>query len=650
MCGICGIGTPFREAAAQWPAGSDASGFAPGADAGRRELISTMCRTLIHRGPDDEGIFTAPGVGLGVRRLSIIDLVTGHQPISNEDGSVWVAFNGEIYNFPQVKEELEGLGHRFRSRTDTETVAHAYEEWGEAFVDRFRGMFVFALWDGRRRRLLLVRDRIGVKPLYYTLLGDRTIVFGSELKAVIAHPGVRREIDFRALDLFLTVEYVPAPLSIFKDIHKLEAGRILTYQDGAVEIKPYWDLEPRPDLIAKPDSRNVGEVEDRLYGLLKESVKLRLLSDVPLGAFLSGGIDSSAIVALMRELGADPLKTFSIGFEDQTYNELEHARRIARKFETEHEEFIIKPQALELTEKLIRHLDEPFGDSSVFPTYLISKMARQRVTVILSGDGGDEVFAGYEHYRAQRLARNPLVAAGARLLSPFIRAFPPSEKKKGGWNKLQRFAQGFDHGQADRHFRWMMFLSRADKERLYSASFKERLGGIEDLWRVEPFRNHIEKAKSFDPVNGELYLDFKTYLTDAMMVKADRMSMAASLEAREPLLDHRLVEFAFGLGGDWKLRGGKSKWIFKKTMETLLPPENVYRPKEGFSIPIKHWLRSELREMMLDHLSEKRVREAGLFNAGTVGSMIQAHLAGRRNFSHQLWALLVFEIWKENYL
>ncbi len=650
MCGICGIGTPHREAAAPFPAGSVAPGGAPSADAGRRELISAMCRTLIHRGPDDEGIFTAPGVALGVRRLSVIDLVTGHQPISNEDGSVWVAFNGEMYNFPGLKDELEGLGHRFRSRTDTETVAHAYEEWGEACVERFRGMFAFALWDGRRRRLLLVRDRIGVKPLYYTLLDDGTIVFGSELKAVIAHPGVRREIDFRALDLFLTIEYVPAPLSIFRGVHKLEAGRILTYQDGSIGIKPYWDLEPQPDLIAKPDGRNLGEVKDRLVGLLKESVRLRLISDVPLGAFLSGGIDSSSIVALMRELGANPLRTFSIGFEDQTYNELEHARRIARKFETEHEEFIIRPQALDLTEKLIRHLDEPFGDSSVFPTYLVSKMARQRVTVILSGDGGDEVFAGYEHYWAQRLAGNPLVTAGTRLISPFIRAFPPSERKKGLWNKLQRFAQGFDHGASNRHFRWMMFLSRTDKARLYTAGFKERLGGIQDLWQVEPFRNFMEKAKSFDPVNGELYLDFKTYLTDAMMVKADRMSMAASLEAREPLLDHKLVEFAFGLGGDWKLRGGESKWVFKKTMEAFLPHENVYRPKEGFSIPIKHWLRHELREMMLDRLSEKRVREAGLFDYGAVGSMIRAHLAGRRNFSHQLWALLVLEIWKENYL
>jgi asparagine synthase (glutamine-hydrolysing) len=643
MCGICGIGTPFRGAEAP-----DSAGTVPVPVP--RELIASMCRTLIHRGPDDEGIFTAPGVGLGVRRLSIIDLVTGHQPISNEDGTIWIAFNGEIYNFPEVKDELERRGHRFRSRTDTETVAHGYEEWGEACLDRFRGMFAFALWDGRRRRLLLVRDRIGVKPLYYTLLGDGTIVFGSELKAVIAHPGVRRELDPRALDLFLTVEYVPAPLSIFKKIYKLPAGHILEYKDGTVGIKKYWDLEPQPELIAKPDGRIIGEVEDRLYELLRESVKLRLLSDVPLGAFLSGGIDSSAIVAMMRELGANPLKTFSIGFEDETYNELEHARRVAKKFETDHEEFIIRPQALDLTEELIRHLDEPFGDSSVFPTYLVSKMARQRVTVILSGDGGDEVFAGYEHYQAQRLSRNPLVAAGARAASPLIRLFPPTEKKKGFWNKMQRFVQGFDHGAADRHLRWMMFLSRADKARLYTADFKKKLGKIEDLWGIEPFENYFKKAKAFDPVNGELYLDFKTYLTDAMMVKADRMSMAASLEAREPLLDHKLVEFVFGLGGDWKLHGRETKWIFKKTMETVLPRENVYRPKEGFSIPIKHWLRNELREMMLDRLSEKRVNEGGLFEYGAVKPMIDAHLAGRKNYSHQLWALLVFEIWKENYL
>jgi asparagine synthase (glutamine-hydrolysing) len=630
MCGICGIVRPAHGAAFS------------------RNLIAGMCDTIVHRGPDDEGIYIDDRAGLGNRRLSIIDVEGGHQPLSNEDGSIWIAYNGEAYNFAEARDALRVRGHVFTTRSDTETMVHAYEEWGApAFLERFRGMFAFALWDKRKETLLLIRDRIGIKPLYYTHLADGTLVFGSELKTILVHPGVRREVEPRALDLYLTLEYVPAPLSMFKNIFKLPAGHFLTWHDGRIEIKKYWDLKPNPH----PDKPvALAAVQDELYSILKESIKLRLVSDVPLGAFLSGGIDSSAVVGLMRELGASPLRTFSIGFKDQTYNELAHARRIAEQFETDHEELILEPKALELTEKLIRHLDEPLGDFSIFPTYLVSEMARRHVTVALSGDGGDELFAGYEHYQAQRLAGRPGVAFAARAAGTVTGRMRPSPQKKGTWNKIRRFTQAFDHDSGHRHFRWMMFLSEGMKKELYSPALQAAIDGVGPISGREPLAAHFAAMDGFDPITGELYLDLKTYLVDDIMVKVDRMSMAASLEAREPLLDHKLAEFAFSLPGHLKLHGSTTKWIFKKTLERLLPAETLTRKKEGFSIPIKHWLTTDLRDLMRETLSEKRLREGGWFESAPVQRMIDAHLAGRENYSHQLWALLVFEIWRENYL
>jgi asparagine synthase (glutamine-hydrolysing) len=631
MCGICGVVSR-----------ADGPPITP-------ELMAAMCRTIIHRGPDDEGIHLEAGAGLGTRRLSIIDLAGGHQPLANEDLTIWAAHNGEVYNFPELREELEGQGHTFRTRTDTEAVLHAYEQWGDGFVERLRGMFVTAIWDRPRRRLVIVRDRLGIKPLYYTLLADGTLVFGSELKAIVVHPGVRRELEPRALDLFLTLEYVPAPWSIFKSIQKLPAGHRLVYKDGRIAVEKYWDL-PGGKAIGRVKPEKLPEVCDELYALLKESVKLRLISDVPLGAFLSGGIDSSTIVGLMRELGASPLKTFSIGFKDASYNELEHARRIARLFETEHEELVLEPRALELTEMLVRHLDEPFGDFSIFPTYLVSKMARAHVTVALSGDGGDEVFGGYETYQAQTLSRFPFAVPLARAAGAVVRRLPPAARKKGTWNKLRRYVQAFDNPASLRHLRWMMFLSRKDRRNLYANGLVDALGGLADPSEMEPFASFYGRLGDFDRTNGELYLDLKTYLADDILVKVDRMSMAPSLEARVPLLDHKLVEFAFSLPGELKVRGFETKWIFKKTMERLLPRETLYRKKEGFSIPIKHWLATDLKDMMLGYLDAKRLREEGLFEPAAVEAMIKAHLRGRENYSHQLWALMVFEIWKENYL
>lgn len=633
MCGFCGF---IQKKEFSFP---------------RKELLSSMCRTIVHRGPDDQGIHLNKNVGLGACRLSIIDVEGGHQPLSNETGTIWIAYNGEVYNFPTLKEELLEKGHKFSTKSDTETIIHAYEEWGENFIHRLRGMFAFAIWDGEKNILLLYRDRLGIKPLYYTLLEGGTLVFGSELKCLLKHPDIPRRLEPRALDFFLSLEYIPAPYSAFQNIFKLPQGSYLKYRDGNIEVKKYWDVLPQSEkeLIFSAED-NISSIMDKLFALLKESVSLRLISDVPLGAFLSGGIDSSCIVGLMRELGVSPLMTFSIGFEDSSYNELEHARRIAEKFQTEHEEFIIKPQALQLTEKLINHLDEPFGDFSIFPTYLVSQMARKKVKVILSGDGGDEIFAGYEHYQAQKISRWPFFQLLPKTLTKIIHWFPPSGQKKGLWNKTRRFLQGLSHEKSLRHLRWMMFLSKQDKQSLYTLQFQEQLSGIPLLYSNPPFQEYFQNMKNFDEITRELYLDLKSYLADDILVKVDRMSMAASLETRVPLLDHKLVEFAFSLPGKLKLHGLSTKWIFKKTMEPLLPKENIYRPKEGFSIPIKHWLRNELKEMLLDYLSPERLRKEGLFNPHFINWMISRHLAGRENFSHQLWALMVFEIWKENYL
>lgn len=613
-------------------------------------ILSSMCKTLYHRGPDDQGVFIKKNVGLATRRLSIIDVEGGHQPLANEDKSIWAAHNGEIYNFPSLRKELITRSHSFSTKTDTETIVHSYEQWGEEFVHRLRGMFSFALWDSRENKLLLVRDRIGIKPLYYTRLKDKTLVFGSELKAILAYPETERFLEPQALNLFLTLEYIPSPFSIFQDIYKLPPGCMLTFKQGHLSIHKYWNIQAQTRVKDSISQASLPELMEKLYSLLKESVKLRLISDVPLGSFLSGGIDSSTIVGLMRELGASPLKTFSIGFKESSYNELNHAHRIVKKFNTEHHEAIIQPQALDLTEKLIRYLDEPLGDFSIFPTYLVSQLARKEVKVILSGDGGDEIFGGYEHYQAQKISE---------LFSPFIfqnfmpslvKKFPPSSQKKGLWNKLRRYFQGFEHSPGSRHFRWMMFLSLKHKKNLYSSDFIHSLGGIEEIYDLFPFKDIYPSLKHFDPLTGELYLDLKSYLVDNILVKVDRMSMASSLETRVPLLDHKIIEFMFKLPGKLKLHGLTTKWLFKKTMERLLPPPNIYRSKEGFSIPIKHWLRNELKCLMLDYLSQKRIKEEGLFNYPYLKQMIEAHVQGKENFSHQLWSLLVFEIWKEQYL
>ena len=626
MCGICGI------------INFDKSRSVDGS------VLKRMCDVIVHRGPDEEGYYCKANVGLGMRRLSIIDLDTGHQPISNEDGTKWIVFNGEIYNFRELRSELEKKGHKFATKSDTEVIIHAYEEYGPNCPTKLNGMFAFAIWDEVQNTLFLARDRIGIKPLYYMLQGDR-LVFGSEIKSILQAKGVPREVDLKALSTYLTFEYIPAPLTIFRGMKKLPPAHTLILKDGKVSLHKYWDLSFRLD----------GEDEkylcEKLRETLTDSVRLRLVSDVPLGAFLSGGIDSSTVVALMSQLMDQPVKTFSIGFEDATYNELDYARIVAKRFNTDHHEFIIKPNAIELVEKLIKHLDEPFGDFSIFPTYLVSRMARDYVTVALSGDGGDELFGGYETYVADKVDRfyySRIPRALRRgIISPLLRAIPPTAKKKGVINMTKRFVQGTQLEDRLHHARWMVFFTPEERSSVFSDDVREELknDNIYDF-----IFHYFDEAQTDDRLNQQIYVDVKTYLVDDILVKVDRMSMATSLEARVPFLDHRVAELSFSIPGKLKLKGlQKSKYILKKAMEDLLPPEILKRGKQGFSIPIKNWLKKELKPLMLDTLNPQTISSQGFFNSKFINKLVDEHLKGVENHSHQLWALIVFQLWYKLY-
>ncbi|MFQ5601671.1 MAG: asparagine synthase (glutamine-hydrolyzing) [bacterium] len=625
MCGICGVTYFDREKMVT-----------------ERE-VKRMCDVIYHRGPDDSGVLIDGSTGLGMRRLSIIDLNSGHQPISNEDGSIWIVFNGEIYNHLELRQELKKRGHQFRTQTDTEAIVHAYEEFGVDCPTKLNGMFGFAIWDQKKNTLFLARDRLGIKPLYY-YFNHQMLAFGSELKSILQLKEVPREVDPQALDIYLTFEYIPSPYSIFQNIRKLPPGHHLTLKNGQISIKKYWEL--------KYEERefNEREFEEQLVALLQDAVKIRLMSDVPLGALLSGGIDSSAIVALMSREMDRPVKTFSIGFKEASYNEASYARLVADHFKTEHHEFTIEANALELTEKLIGHLDEPFGDFSIFPTYLVSKIAREYVTVALSGDGGDELFAGYDTYIANKMAqvysRLPAFLRG-QLIEPSLSKISPTEKKKGLINRAKRFVEGMRLPDDLQHTRWMIFLQQAEKSLLYSQDFQE---SITDFDTYEFIRKYFHRSSSRDTVNRQLYVDIHSYLVDDILVKVDRMSMATSLEARVPLLDHRFVEFTARIAGRYKLKGFDTKHIFKNAMRDILPSQILKRGKEGFSIPIKNWLKTDLKSLMLEVLAPQKIKNEGFFDSDYVERLTHEHLTGKDNHSHRLWAMMVFGIWHDIYL
>ncbi len=606
-------------------------------------ILRRMSHVLYHRGPDDEGYYLDKNVGLGMRRLSIIDLVTGQQPMTNEDQTIWLVYNGEVYNYQQLRHQLIEKGHVFTSESDSEVVIHAYEEYGDTCVRYFNGMFAFAVWDSRFRRLLLVRDRLGIKPLYYWN-SDCQLVFGSELKAVTAHPDVPREIDPVALDQFLTLEYIPAPRTIFKGVHKLMPGHQLVFQDGRITHEQYWDVLNKRVFI---DEKTCVE---ELTELVRDAVRMRLVSDVPLGAFLSGGIDSSTVVACMSEASSYPVRTFSIGFEDASYNELPDAQNVAAYLRTDHTEEILQPNIADLAEYLVAHLDEPFADFSIFPTYLVSRLASQTVKVVLSGDGGDELFGGYDTYVAEYLDRyyNWLPARFRRKTMPWLMAqVSPRPTKKGLVNKLKRFIEGGALPPTLQHTRWMMFMNEWDKIALYRPTFRATLdgSGSEDL-----LDGYFQKVRSLEPLCQQQYVDVKTYLPDDILTKVDRMSMAASLEARVPLLDHRIVEFALNLPSHLKLHGMKTKVILRRAMADHLPKSVLEKSKQGFSIPLKHWLRGPLKSLMTDLLSVDHIRSRDYFEPQCVNNWISEHMDGRANHSHRLWALIVFELWYEKFM
>jgi asparagine synthase (glutamine-hydrolysing) len=626
MCGIAGVA--FRDSK----------------QASTRQFLQPMCDVMRHRGPNDEGYWTGEGAGLCMRRLSIIDLAGGHQPIANEDGTVHVVLNGEIYNFQELRTQLEAKGHRFRTQSDTEAIVHLYEEHGEACVEFLRGMFAFALWDQRKGRLLLARDRLGKKPLHYALLGDR-LLFASEMKSILACRDVPRAVDPVSLDQFLTFEYVPGERTLFKSIRRLLPGHRLVWEQGRMQIDAYWRLAFEPDT-----TRSLASWADELRDTLRESVRLRLISDVPLGVLLSGGIDSSALVALMRQTTSGDIRTFSIGFEDQSYNELVYARLIAKRFETRHEEFMVKPDATTLAQRLVDHFDEPFADVSAIPTFLVCSMAQQRVTVALGGDGGDELFGGYDAYLAQAMAgRYAALPALLRrcLIEPAATALRPTSQKKGLVNRIKRFTEGMQHPQSLGHARWMVFLTEREKERLYTPALREQIRGLSGY---EPVLAAAARYQALDPLSRAMAVDIATYLPDDILVKVDRMSMATSLEVRAPLLDHRVVELAARIPSAFKIRGSETKVVFREAMRPLLPAETLAKPKQGFSIPIKNWLRGELRDMLRSYLAAERLARHGYVSPPLVQRWVREHLNGSQNHAHRLWCLMMLEMWHERYI
>jgi asparagine synthase (glutamine-hydrolysing) len=603
----------------------------------RAALLDRMCRVIAHRGPDDQGVMVHGPVALGMRRLSIIDLAGGRQPIRNEDGSVSVVFNGEIYNYRDLQRELEARGHTFQTNSDTETIAHAYEEYGARSVEHLRGMFAFAVWDERRRALFIARDRAGKKPLYYTQTPRGTFVFGSELKSLLQHPEVGREIDREALDAYFTFGYVPDPLSIFRGVKKLPPGHHLTLAGDKLTVEQYWDFtydSPAPDSSAREE-----DYLEELRALLSESVRLRLVSDVPLGAFLSGGVDSSAVVGLMARHMTQPVKTFSIGFHEDSFNELKHARAAAREFGTDHHEFIVTPEICGVVDELAWHFDEPFADSSAIPTYVVSKLAREHVTVVLSGDGGDELFAGYTRYvtdrRRSAFARLPRVVR-EQVMRPVSRRLP-----HGAWGR--NYLNNVALDPLERYLDSVSVFTELGKLSLYAPEFREELAG--GAGGLESFRGLAARVKTGEPLDALLYIDSKTYLPGDILTKVDRMTMAASLEARAPLLDHKLIEFVTRIPARLKMRGAETKHIMKRAVSDLVPAEILNRPKQGFGVPIQQWINSQLKERIRETLTSRSARERGYADPRYVRLLLDEHERNRRDHSTQLWALFMLELW-----
>ena len=633
MCGICGkidlTGKPIDKG-----------------------LIGEMCSVLSHRGPDDEGIHLDGNIGLGHRRLSIIDLAGGHQPLSNEDGTIWIVYNGEIYNFPNLKEQLLSKGHQFTTLSDTEVIVHAYEEYDFSCVSKFNGMFAFAIWDKRKKTLFIARDRLGIKPLYY-YLDSAKFLFASEIKSILVDGSVPRKINYKGLNNFFTFCHSVAPDTIYSGIKKLLPGHFLIYQDGKARIEEYWDVlngtEPvhydGTEIVHYEARLSEEEYVEEVYRLLQTSVRRRLISDVPLGVFLSGGIDSSAIVGLMSQVISQPVNTFSVGFEiGGAYNELADAAIVAKRFGTEHHELLVKEANLvELLNKLVYHYDEPFGDAACFPTYLVSEFARKSVKVALSGEGGDELFGGYRRYSAERFSKY-YQKLPVFLRDGFIRKLVSSIPRS---RRLKKAVASMSVKEPEvRYASWLVVFSDEMKRELFTAELNEL---IKELDSFEVYRKYYYK-KDGDLIDRLLYTDEKTWLVDTYLEKVDKASMAVGLEARVPFLDHELVEFAATIPSKYKIKGFTKKYILKKAMRGLLPESVIKKPKHGFSVPTDPWFRGELKEYIFEVLFDPQARKRGYFNYPYIEKLYQQHLDGKEVYDFHLWLLLNFELWHRTFM
>jgi asparagine synthase (glutamine-hydrolysing) len=607
-------------------------------------LLARMNEAIRHRGPDEDGFYVNGSVGLAMRRLAIIDLKGGQQPIHNHDRTAWIVFNGEIYNYLELRERLEKLGHTFYTNSDTEAIVHAYDQYGADCPKYLRGMFAFAIWNERDQELFLARDRVGKKPLLYSLVNGQ-LIFASEFSALLLHPDVSREIEPEALDYYLSFMCIPAPLTAYRAIRKLEPGHWLRWRKGEIVTERYW----HPDFTKKLaiDEEEAGE---RTVAILRDAVKVRLMSEVPLGAFLSGGIDSSAVVALMSQESSERVKTFSIGFDEQDFSELHHARRIAEHVGADHHEFIVRPDAVEVLPMLVDHYGEPYADSSAVPTYYVAKETRKHVTVALNGDGGDESFAGYERYIAMGLTekyRRLPTFLRESVIKETVNLIPTSPTKRSMARSVKRLLDGVSRPRVDRYTYWVSVFNDETKKPLYSDFFREQTlqadpTGLLGTW--------FKRANGIGIIDAMLLTDQMTYLPNDLLVKVDIATMAVSLEARSPFLDHHVIEFAASLPEKLKLRRLTTKYLLKKVLRKLLPSENLDRRKMGFGVPIGHWFRGKMQPFLREVILSDKALRRGLFKPEAVRQLVELHTRGERDYSHQLWTLLMLELWFNRFI
>lgn len=616
-------------------------GIAGGVDFARpfdERLLHRMCRVMEHRGPDSRGVHVEGGLGLGVQRLAVIDVDGGHQPIFNEDGTVAVVMNGEIYNHLELRQRLLRAGHRFTSRTDTEVLAHLYEEHGDALVEHLRGMFAFAIWDGRRRRLLCARDRVGKKPLFWTRQGDR-VLFASEVRSLLQAPELSREIDPRAIDAYLALGYVPHPLSAFREVGKLPPASTLSVDTRKVEVRRYWRL----DYSRKRAGVPIAELEEQLRSELREATRIRLMSDVPVGAFLSGGIDSSAVVAMMAHESSRPVRTFSIGFEDREFDETSHARTVAERFGTDHQEFVVTPEAISIMPTLARHYGEPFADASAIPSFYLAELTSREVTVALNGDGGDEAFAGYGRYlRQARIDYLDRLPRFARRSFGRLAATDDGLDARGWQGRARRIARTLASEPWQRYAMTLTAFDSERRRRLLSPQFLSRLEG----WEAEDtLRDEWMASSAGDPIDRMLDVDIETYLPGDLLPKIDIATMAYSVEARSPFLDHRLMEFAASVPAELKLARGTGKRLLKAAMRGILPDDVLDRPKMGFGVPLARWFREELRDLPAERLLDPSATARGYLQTTEIERLVSEHHDRKADHSLRLWVLLQLDSW-----